>query len=123
MDEYVLNNARPLSVCMDFDELKPDPQGMIPVVVQDAENSEVLMVAYMNREAFEQTVREGVMTYYSRSRQELWRKGDTSGHYQIVRELRIDCDNDTLLAKVEQIGAACHTGHRSCFYRKLTLPE
>lgn len=77
------------------------------------------MMAYMNEEAYEQTLREGMMTYWSRSRQELWRKGDTSGHYQYVKSLDIDCDRDTILAKVEQIGAACHTGHRSCFYTNL----
>ena len=81
------------------------------------------MVAYMNREAFETTVRTGRMTYFSRSRQELWIKGLTSGHFQYVKELRIDCDNDTLLAKVHQIGAACHTGNRSCFYRPILKKE
>ena len=102
-----------------FDELKKDANGLIPVIVQDAENGEVLMLAYMNKEAYEQTLREGVMCYWSRSRQELWRKGDTSGHYQYLKEIRIDCDLDTILVKVDQIGAACHTGNRSCFYRKL----
>ena len=100
-----------------WDDLKKDDKGLVPCVVQDYKNEQVLMVAYMNRESFEKTVRTGVMTYWSRSRQELWIKGETSGHYQYVRELLIDCDNDTLLAKVLQIGAACHTGNRSCFYR------
>ena len=77
------------------------------------------MLAYMNEEAFNQTLREGIMCYWSRSRQELWRKGDTSGHYQYLKEIRIDCDLDTILVKVDQIGAACHTGNRSCFYRKM----
>ena len=91
----------------------------IPVIVQDFRTAEILMMAYMNEEAYEQTLREGMMTYWSRSRQELWRKGDTSGHYQYVKSLDIDCDRDTILAKVEQIGSACHTGHRSCFYTNL----
>ena len=77
------------------------------------------MVAYMNREAFEKTVESGKMTYWSRSRNELWQKGATSGHVQYVKQLSIDCDNDTILAKVQQIGAACHTGNRSCFYREI----
>lgn len=102
-----------------FEELKKGPDGLIPVIVQDFANGEVLMLAYMNKEAYEQTLREGIMCYWSRSRQELWRKGDTSGHYQYLKEILIDCDLDTILVKVDQIGAACHTGKRSCFYRKL----
>lgn len=102
-----------------WEELKKDQTGLLPVVVQDYKTQEVLMVAYMNQEAFETTIRTGRMTYWSRSRQELWVKGLTSGHFQYVKELRIDCDNDTLLAKVLQVGAACHTGNRSCFYRTL----
>jgi phosphoribosyl-ATP pyrophosphohydrolase/phosphoribosyl-AMP cyclohydrolase len=105
---------------MDFDTFKLDDKGLIPVIVQDDENGQVLMLAYMNKEAYEQTLKEGRMTYWSRSRQELWRKGDTSGHYQYVRSLAIDCDKDTILARVEQVGAACHTGHRSCFYTELS---
>ncbi len=92
---------------------------MIPVIVQDAVNNEVLMLAYMDQEAFDTTIKTGVMTYYSRSRKELWVKGLTSGHFQYVQSLAIDCDCDTILAKVEQVGAACHTGNRSCFYRPL----
>ena len=99
-----------------FSSFKLNEDGLIPVIVQDFRTAEILMMAYMNEEAYEQTLREGMMTYWSRSRQELWRKGDTSGHYQYVKSLDIDCDRDTILAKVEQIGAACHTGHRSCFY-------
>lgn len=106
-------------VRLSFDELKKGPDGLVPVIVQDFENGEVLMMAYMDREAYEQTLSTGRMTYYSRSRQQLWLKGETSGHFQYVKELRIDCDHDTILAKVEQIGAACHTGNRSCFYRIL----
>ena len=102
-----------------WDDLKKDGSGLVPVVVQDYRSEEVLMVAYMNREAFENTVRTGRMTYWSRSRSELWLKGLTSGHFQYLKELRIDCDNDTLLARISQIGAACHTGNRSCFYRSV----
>ena len=102
-----------------WEDFKKNSDGMVPVIVQDYRTQEVLMMAYMNEEAYEQTLREGMMTYWSRSRQELWRKGDTSGHYQYVKSLDIDCDRDTILAKVEQIGAACHTGHRSCFYTNL----
>ena len=100
-------------------DFKLNSDGLIPVVVQDYKTDQVLMVAYMNEEAFNNTLKTGKMTYWSRSRQELWRKGDTSGHYQYVKSLDIDCDRDTILAKVEQIGAACHTGHRSCFYTNL----
>lgn len=108
---------------LSFAELEVGSDGLLPVVVQDYKTQEVLMVAYMNQEAFEQTIRTGRMTYWSRSRQELWVKGLTSGHFQYVKELRIDCDNDTLLAKVHQIGAACHTGNRSCFYRPIMKKE
>lgn len=91
---------------------------LIPAVVQD-ENGEVLMLAYMNQEAFNRTLDTGLATYWSRSRQELWVKGDTSGHYQHVLDMKIDCDRDTLLLKVHQDGAACHTGNYSCFYRNV----
>lgn len=104
---------------MDWSEFKTGADGLLPVIVQDYKTDEVLMEAYMNQEAYEATVRTGRMTYWSRSRQELWVKGMTSGHYQYVKELRIDCDCDTILARVAQIGAACHTGNRSCFYRTL----
>ncbi len=102
-----------------FDEFKLNSDGMIPVIVQDYKTNEVLMLAYMNKEAFELTVNTGKMTYFSRSRNEIWVKGLTSGHFQYVMSMEIDCDNDTLLAKVRQVGAACHTGNRSCFYRNL----
>lgn len=101
---------------MEFSELKLNENGLIPVIVQDYKTNEVLMMAYMNEEAFEHTVKTGRMTYYSRSRQSQWVKGETSGHYQYVRSLAVDCDRDTILAKVDQVGAACHTGNRSCFY-------
>lgn len=106
-----------------WEEIRTNSDGLLPVVVQDYKTQELLMVAYMNQEAFEQTVRTGRMTYWSRSRQELWVKGLTSGHFQYVKELCIDCDNDTLLAKVSQVGAACHTGNRSCFYRTILKKE
>ena len=102
-----------------WSEFKLNSDGLIPVVVQDAENDQVLMVAYMNEEAFHLTVETGRMTYWSRSRQEIWVKGLTSGHFQYVKSLFLDCDNDTILAKVEQVGAACHTGSRSCFFQTL----
>ena len=101
---------------LDFSEFKLNSDGLIPVIVQDYKTNEVLMMAYMNEEAFDNTVKTGRMTYYSRSRQCQWVKGETSGHFQYVKSLAVDCDKDTLLAKVEQIGAACHTGNRSCFY-------
>ena len=94
--------------------------GLIPAIVQEYETGEVLMLAYMNKEAWESTLRTGNATYYSRSRQKLWVKGETSGHLQRVKEIRIDCDDDTVLLKIEQLGdAACHTGHRSCFHKKV----
>ena len=101
---------------MDFSEFKLNSDGLIPVIVQDYKTNEVLMMAYMNEEAFDNTVKTGRMTYYSRSRQCQWVKGETSGHFQYVKSLAVDCDKDTLLAKVDQVGAACHTGNRSCFY-------
>ncbi|MBR4724473.1 MAG: bifunctional phosphoribosyl-AMP cyclohydrolase/phosphoribosyl-ATP diphosphatase HisIE [Lachnospiraceae bacterium] len=106
-----------------FEELKTDANGLVPCIAQDYRTGEVLMLAYMNAESYEQTIKTGVMTYWSRSRQELWVKGATSGHYQYVRELKADCDNDTLLAKVVQIGAACHTGNRTCFFNEVMKRE
>jgi phosphoribosyl-AMP cyclohydrolase len=92
--------------------------GLLPVIVQDFETNEVLMLAYVNRESFDKTMETGKATYWSRSRNTLWVKGETSGNLQLVKEIRIDCDSDTVLFKVEQKGgAACHTGYRSCFYR------
>jgi phosphoribosyl-AMP cyclohydrolase len=102
---------------VDLDALAFDERGLIPVVVQDVENGDVLMVAWADRASLQRTLDEGRMVYWSRSRQELWRKGDTSGHVQYVEELRADCDGDTLLVRVHQVGAACHTGERSCFHR------
>ena len=94
--------------------------GLIPAIVQDYKTGDVLMLAYMNEDAWKATLSTGNATYYSRSRQKLWVKGETSGHLQRVKEIRIDCDDDTVLLKIEQIGeAACHTGHRSCFHKKI----
>ena len=103
------------------EELRFDSNGLIPVIAQDAANGQVLMHAYMNTEALARTLETGLAHYYSRSRQRLWRKGEESGHVQRVREILYDCDADTLLLKVDQDVAACHTGNRSCFYR--ALPE
>jgi phosphoribosyl-AMP cyclohydrolase len=95
--------------------------GLIPAIVQDAESKEILMMAYMNRESWEATLQTGKATYWSRSRRQLWLKGESSGHFQLVKDIFIDCDNDTILLQVKQLGeAACHTGYRSCFYRKFT---
>jgi phosphoribosyl-ATP pyrophosphohydrolase/phosphoribosyl-AMP cyclohydrolase len=113
----------PLKASFTWEELKKNNDGMVPVVVQDDTNDQVLMVAYMNQEAFEKTLELGFMTYWSRSRQELWIKGLTSGHIQKVQSLYLDCDNDTILARVLQTGAACHTGSRSCFFQELAKPE
>ena len=94
--------------------------GLVPAIVQDYLTGEILMLAYMNPDAFNATLSTGKATYYSRSRQSLWVKGETSGNTQRIKEIYIDCDNDTVLLKVEQLGgAACHTGHRSCFYKKV----
>ncbi|MBW1840406.1 MAG: phosphoribosyl-AMP cyclohydrolase [Deltaproteobacteria bacterium] len=94
--------------------------GLIPAIVQEHDTGEVLMLAFMNQNAWEETLSTGNATFYSRSRQELWVKGKTSGHLQHVKEIRIDCDNDTVLLKVEQVGgAACHTGHKSCFFKQV----
>lgn len=108
---------------IDFSDFTLQDNGLIPVVVQDYRTEEVLMVAYMNEESFAKTIMTGRMTYYSRSREELWVKGETSGHYQYVKSLMLDCDNDTILAKVRQIGAACHTGSRSCFFKELAKKD
>ncbi|MDO4273279.1 MAG: bifunctional phosphoribosyl-AMP cyclohydrolase/phosphoribosyl-ATP diphosphatase HisIE [Eubacteriales bacterium] len=106
-----------------WSEFKLNSDNMIPVVVQDYKTDEVLMVAYMNEEAFHTTLKSGKMTYWSRSRNELWTKGLTSGHVQYVKSLTLDCDNDTILAKVAQVGAACHTGNRTCFFNTLIKKE
>jgi phosphoribosyl-AMP cyclohydrolase len=100
--------------------VKFDSNGLITTVVQDAETGEVLMVSFMNEESLRRTVQTGNATYWSRSRQKLWMKGEESGHLQTVHSIHLDCDGDALLLRVHQKGGACHTGHRSCFYREVT---
>jgi len=106
-----------------WEDFQKNSDGLVPVIVQDFRSNEVLMMAYMDEEAYEQTLRLGKMTYFSRSRGKLWLKGETSGHYQYVKSLTADCDMDTILAKVSQIGAACHTGSRSCFFHEIVRKE
>lgn len=106
-----------------FSDFKKNSDGLVPVIVQDYKTQEVLMLAYMNEEAYNATIKCGKMTYYSRSRKELWLKGETSGHYQYVKSLAGDCDMDTILAKVSQIGVACHTGAKSCFFNTIAQKE
>ncbi|NMA67150.1 MAG: phosphoribosyl-AMP cyclohydrolase [Clostridiaceae bacterium] len=112
MDQVTLLNA-----------VKFNDRGLVPVITQDVDTGEVLMMAWMNEEALKLTLQTQKMTYYSRSRQKLWVKGETSGHYQELVFISVDCDGDTLLAKVVQTGAACHTGNRTCFYRTCVLKE
>ena len=104
---------------MDLSDLKFDAAGLLPAVICDHETNEVLMVGYMNAASFQATVETGHATFWSRSRQKFWIKGETSGHFQNVKWIRQDCDGDCLLIGVEQVGAACHAGYRSCFYREL----
>ena len=105
---------------MDFiAQLKFNEQGLIPAIVQDADNGDVLMMAWMNREALQRTIETGKATYWSRSRQKFWVKGETSGHFQWVQAIYVDCDADVVLLKVKQDGAACHEGYRSCFFRQV----
>lgn len=111
MEEYTVKN---------FKDLKLSENGLIPAIIQDYLSGEVLMLAYMNEEAFNKTIETGKTWFYSRSRKNLWNKGATSGNYQDVKEMLIDCDRDTLLIKVMQTGVACHTGNRSCFYSKIS---
>ena len=112
-----MENTVNLKSSIAWSDFKLNSDGMVPVIAQDYQTNEVLMLAYMNEEAFNTTLETGKMTYWSRSRNELWTKGLTSGHLQFVKSLTLDCDNDTILAKVEQIGAACHTGNRTCFFQ------
>ena len=118
-----MENTVNLKSSIAWSDFKLNSDGMVPVIVQDYRTDEVLMLAYMNEFAFNTTLKLGKMTYWSRSRNELWTKGLTSGHVQYVKSLTIDCDNDTILAKVEQIGAACHTGNRTCFFKPLLKKE
>ncbi len=101
------------------DQIKFDDKGLVPAVTQDADTGDVLMVAYMNREAFEKTLATGLAHYWSRSRNELWKKGGTSGNVQEIQSIRIDCDSDTVLLQVTQEGGACHEGYQSCFFREV----
>lgn len=100
-----------------LDDLKYNGDGLIPAIIQDHENHQVLMMAWMNKESLEQTLKTGLCTYWSRSRSKFWVKGESSGHVQHVKRISLDCDQDTLLIQVEQVGAACHDNYRSCFYR------
>jgi phosphoribosyl-AMP cyclohydrolase len=104
---------------VNLDDVRFDDRGLVPVIAQDVETGDVLMLAWANRDALQRTLDEGRMVYWSRSREELWRKGDTSGHTQHWEELRIDCDADVVLARVHQEGPACHTGERTCFFNRL----
>lgn len=97
--------------------------GLLPAIAQDAQNGRVLMLAWMNQEAFNESLQTGIATYYSRSRKKIWQKGETSGHQQRIRSIQVDCDGDTILLHVEQSGAACHEGYRSCFFRELVGHE
>ena len=106
--------------CKWLNDIRWDEHGLVPVIAQDAKSGEVLMFAWMNREALEKTAELGQAVYWSRSRRKLWHKGEESGHFQKVVELRTDCDNDVILLKIEQVGGiACHTGRRSCFFNRL----
>ena len=116
-------NIVPMQGKVAWNDLKLTESGLIPCIVQDYQTGQVLMLAYMNEEAFRKTLESGRMTYWSRSRNELWTKGLTSGHLQYVKSLTADCDYDTILAKVSQVGAACHTGNRSCFFNNIVKKE
>jgi phosphoribosyl-AMP cyclohydrolase len=106
-----------------LEDIKFNEKGLIPAIIQDADTGEVLMLGYMNEEALRRTLSSGEVWFYSRSRQELWHKGATSGNKLIVKELKKDCDNDAILVKAEPMGPTCHTGNRSCFYKELTLED
>jgi len=110
------DNSPELTRLPDFDR---GAEGLLPAIAQDADNAQVLMLAWMNRESFDETIRTGNACYYSRSRKRLWRKGEESGHVQEVVSIHVDCDADTILLKVRQTGAACHEGYASCFFREL----
>ncbi|MBE6403581.1 MAG: phosphoribosyl-AMP cyclohydrolase [Lentisphaeria bacterium] len=106
-----------MSVKLDFEKCG----GLIPAIAQDHKTNEILMMAYINEDSWQETLKSGYATYYSRSRQQLWKKGESSGHLQVIKDILVDCDLDTVIFKIEQLGpGACHTGHRSCFYRKVT---
>jgi len=106
-----------MSVKLDFEKCG----GLIPAIAHDHKTNEILMMAYINDDSWQETLKSGYATYYSRSRQQLWKKGESSGHLQVIKDILVDCDLDTVIFKIEQLGpGACHTGHRSCFYRKVT---
>ena len=117
--EHVSKSLKRRTDVKDIASLKYDQNGLIPAIVQDVDTGEVLMVAYMNEKSLQATLDTGKTHFWSRSRQQYWMKGESSGHTQEVKEIYIDCDKDTLLIKAKQIGGACHMGYRSCFYRKL----
>jgi len=102
-----------------IDQIQFDNRGLVPAIAQDVATKEVLMLAYMNRESLEWTIQNGKACYWSRSRQKLWVKGETSGHFQLVQSIRVDCDLDAIVLLVKQVGPACHTGQYSCFYRDI----
>ncbi|MFH1128292.1 MAG: phosphoribosyl-AMP cyclohydrolase [Candidatus Omnitrophota bacterium] len=104
---------------LNLKNLKYDSKGLIPAIIQDYKTGEVLMLAYLNQESLKRTLKLGKACFWSRSRKEYWVKGETSGHFQFVKNINYDCDMDALLIKVRQLGVACHTGNRSCFYRKI----
>ena len=106
-----------------YDQLKFNSDGLIPAIIQEKTTGRVLMMAWMNRASLEQTIETGQTHFWSRSRQKFWRKGETSGHTQTVKDIAFDCDGDTLLIQVEQIGAACHEGYKSCFFRSVENPS
>lgn len=106
-----------------LDKIKFDDKGLVPAIAQDAESGDVLMLAYMNKESLAITLKEKRACYWSRSRQQLWRKGETSGHWQNLKSIYYDCDGDTILMKVEQIGAACHTNNPTCFFNEIILSK
>ena len=124
MSETISASPETLIPTAVWEEVRFDEKGLIPAIAQDAVTNEILMVAWMDRDAFERTIATGRACYYSRSRNSQWMKGESSGHLQILREVLIDCDGDVVLLKVEQLGGiACHTGRRNCFFRKLVNAE
>ncbi len=118
-----MNGKTTLRTAVNFyDQLKFNSDGLIPAIIQEQTTGRVLMMAWMNRASLEQTIETGQTHFWSRSRQKFWRKGETSGHTQTVKDIAFDCDGDTLLIQVEQIGAACHEGYKSCFFRSVEDP-
>ena len=120
LDEYLKSASEEATAELEFKDFKLNSDGLIPCIAQDYRTGEVLMMAYMNEESYKKTLETGLMTYWTRSRQRLWTKGEESGHFQKMISLTIDCDKDTILAKVEQTGPACHTGNPTCFFTPLT---